>query len=155
MNASITTRVPQNDDSVSMLLARSLSGSVAGSGLTSASRTATTSTTSQAPSGFSTVTALMYISAAGAAGGLTLRIEAQDPDGNWYVLAQDVAARSAPILTGLQVSKYPIQSGSASIPGSPAINGRSWDINAFPFVRATVNHSTADAYTYKLSFVFS
>lgn len=138
-----------------MLLARSLTASVTGSGLASAARTATTSTSGQAPSGFSTVTAVLHITAAGAAGGLTLSIQAQDPNGNWLTLAQDVAARTTAFVAALQVSRYATQSGSASIPGNPAMNGRCWDINGFSAIRATVSHPTADSYTYSVTLTFS
>ena len=154
----ITTLVPQTSDNERMLLARLLSGTVkprsAGSGLALGARTTTTSTTWQSPIGFRSLTATMLISAAGAAGGLTMRVEGQDADGNIFVLAQD-SARTTPLLTALQVSSFALQSGAAAIPGNPAISGRAWDINGFSGLRVSVQHSTADSYTYKVNLVFS
>lgn len=154
-DAQIQTRNTQVGDGIEAVLSRLMAGPRIGSGLASASRSTTTSTAAQSPAGANSVTAVLAISAAGAAGGLTLSIQGQDPSGNWLTFAQDISARSAAFVAALQVSRFPIQQGSASIPGNPAINGRSWDINGFTALRATVSHSTGDAYTYSVTLVFS
>lgn len=154
-DAPISSRIAQTGDGIAALLSRMVAGPRSGSGLASAARTTTTSTIAQAPNGANSVTAALSITAAGAAGGLTLSIQAQDAFGNWITLAQDVSARSTAFLTSLQVSRYPIQSGAASIPGNPAVNGRSWDLSGWVAVRATVSHATADSYTYAVALTFS
>lgn len=153
MNVSLPTRIPQNDDSVAMLLARMLGTPGSGTLLASASRTTTTSTTTLDFFGAKTLLVVLNVSVAGAAGGLQVLVEYEDPvSASWVRFGFNTTARTTagqivmalgPDLSAL--TNATLQAGTGVILPCP-LNSK---------MRFTVVHSTADAYTYSLGYLAS
>jgi hypothetical protein len=98
MNVSLSTRTPQNDDSVSMLLARQIGVPVRGTLLASAARTVSTATATLDLSGFRAVMLFLNISAASGTGGLRIIPEYLDPvSGSWRSPINTVAANTVSV----------------------------------------------------------
>lgn len=118
--------------------------------LASAARTATTtSALTLDTTGYDTITLMLSITAASGTGGLTLRLEMQDPvSGIWMGLGADTTARTTTNQLGFQFG-----------PGSP---GTQTGISTFSTlfkqcaftgpIRVTVAHGDASSYTYAVTY---
>lgn len=85
MNVSLSTLIPQNDDSVSMLLARLRGTPRSGTLLASAARTTTTSCAEFDASGYRAILVFLNVSVASGTGGLIARLDHYDPvTGTWF-----------------------------------------------------------------------
>lgn len=149
MNLPILNKLPETEDNIASLLAKALRSPRSGSGLTSQSRSASTTTPSNATLGATGVMAVLTITVPGAAGTLTLSIEGQDASGSWIPVAFDNPARTSAGSYALQVSSFALNIGNANT--GTTITGKCWDVALFSNLRATVTHSTADAVTYSVS----
>lgn len=148
MNVSLPTRIPQNDDSVAMLLARLVGVPVRGTLLASATRTTNTSTTTLDFFGCRAVVLFLNITAS-SAGGLRLNIEYQDPvSGVWR--ASIIAPSPYITSTGL----YPILVGQAiGTMNNGSLNaGAICSLPLAANMRITVQHGDANNQTYSLAY---
>ena len=152
MNIELTTRIPQNDDSLAMLLARLVGVPVRGTLLASQARTATTSTNAIDGTGFRGIMVFLNVTTASGTGGLTLFFEHQDPvSGLWAVTAVQSAA--AITTTGLRpyLAGQGIGLGSnLGAAGAPVFADRGHILtSAF---RLRVTHGDASSYTYSIGY---
>lgn len=148
MNVSLPTRIPQNDDSVPMLLARSLGTPTRGTLLASATRTTITSTGNLDLFGVRAVVLFLNITAA-SAGGLRVNIDYQDPVSSlWRTL---VIAPTAYIVTP---GTYPIVVGAGfgSLNGSVINAGAICGVALTSSMRFSVQHGDANNQTYSLGY---
>lgn len=148
MNASLTTRIPQNDDSQSMLLARSIGTPTRGTLLSSATRTANTTTSTLEVFGVRALLLFLSISSA-SAGGLRVLVEYLDPvTSTWRASITMPTAFLA--INGL----YPLIIG----PGLGTLNNGAMSagsICSLPLtsqIRFTVQHGDANNQTYSLGY---
>jgi len=148
----LSSRIPQTDDSVALLLARLLavqSQRVTGTALASVSRTSNTQSLDIDCTGFQALLVTLSVTAAPGAGGLQIRLRTRDPvSGN---------------LTGFFFGTVTISTVSTNCgifgPGfggftsgtSPVLGGAG--IYLPDTVRIEVAHSTADPYTYSVGYV--
>lgn len=143
-NASITTRLPQGEDSVAMLLARLCPVTVSGVALVSASRSTSTLSGSISTAGCRVLTVFIDVTAIGASTA-AVSVDMQDPNsGNWV----NCNFPSAPNITGTGTYQYQMPGGTINATGCAvsALVGN---------VRVRVTHGGASALTYSVSYVLS
>lgn len=145
----ITSRLPDSADSERLLLARLLAGPVSGVGLTSAARTFSTITSDILTRGFRGIVAYLNVTAVPGAGGIRLKIIFKDPvSGQIKGLWQGSTNVTT---TGLHV--LVIYPGAGSVSQATA-SGTTNVVVGMPIpstVQVQVEHTTADSYTYSLS----
>lgn len=149
MNASLTTLIPQNDDSVAMLLARIRGTPFRATALASASRTVSTSSSDIETLGFRGIGIWLNCSVASGTGGLTLYVQTQDPvSGNWtfsYVASVAITTvRITSIFMGPGVSS----GTNVSLPTGQGDRG----VILPSKVRFYVAHGDASSYTYSVGY---
>ena len=97
---SLSTRVPQDTDTERLLLASLLASAAVkttGTGLASAARTATTSSSEISGQGYKGLIVYLAVSAASGTGGLTVRVRGYNPSSaSWVVVTSSSAAITAP-----------------------------------------------------------
>lgn len=149
MNVSLPTRIPQNDDSVAMLLAKTLGAPDRGTLLASATRTATTSSAAINAANAKALIIFLNVTAASGTGGLRPTIDFLDPvSGNWRGL---VACFSAAV-TATGTTPFAAGPGIGSGQGF-AINSGGWvGVPMSSQLRITVSHLDASSYTYSLGY---
>lgn len=115
--------------------------------LSSAARTATTTSSAVQIASGQTITCHLNITVASGTGGLTFRIEMQDPiSGNWFWIATDGAARTT-------ATNYQFQVG----PGSSRVGGMTtaafycFQAVLTGPIRIGVAHGDATSYTYSVT----
>ena len=151
MNASLSTLIPQNDDSVAMLLARLRGTPRSGTLLASAARTTSTSCAEFDAAGYRGILVFLNVSAASGTGGLIVRVEHYDPvTGTWF---SGPYVPSAPkTTTGTLLCMF----GSGIAVGSNSSVNASLTgyIGAFlnSRMRVSVLASDASSYTYSVGF---
>lgn len=146
---SLTTRVPQNEDTERLLLARLLAATAqktTGTALASAARTATTSSTAIGCNGYSAILVYFNTTIASGTGGLTLRIDGLDPvSAGWFNLGGYTSVTT----TGARAIAYGKGVGAATASVSP------WGLAGVPLpgeIRVTVVHADASSYTYSVGY---
>lgn len=148
----LSSRIPQTDDSASVLLAKLLAVQgqrLTGVGLVSLSRTQSTQTIDIDCSGFSKLVAYLDVTASPGAGTLAFRILGKNP-----ALASQYGVLFVGTASALGVGVY---AGSFG----PGCSGASLGVGGFlggggialpDIVRLQVVHSTTDPYTYSLGY---
>lgn len=149
MNVSLTTLIPQNDDSVAMLLARIRGTPLRATALASAARTISTSSADIETLGFRGIGIWINCSVASGTGGLTTYVQTQDPvSGIWtlsYVASAPITTvRTTSILLGPGVSI----GSNIGLPTGQSDRG----IMLPSKIRLYVVHADATSYTYSVGY---
>ena len=149
MDVTPTTLLPQTEDDLKALLQRLLSQQVrkvTTQQLAAAARTVTTSTGDILTNGYSGLVVMLSVNVGSGTGGLTLRVQAKDPNSAFYMT---LATQAVAVVTsgGVLLSVGPGGSVNGATAGSGGLVGA-----ALPdTVRVQVIHGDASSYTYSLS----
>lgn len=149
MDATFTTRTPQQEDGTRELIARQMGATIRGTALASAARTVSTVSSDIVTERARALYVWINCTAASGTGGLTLYVQTQDPvSGNWvltYVATASITTvRTSVVILGDGVS----QGSNISLPTGQGDRG----INLPKNVRLYMVHGDASSYTYSVGY---